>query len=497
MGTLFSKVRHWAFKQIHVLGRDVKDVKRESRLKFGITVRHFNGIRYDLDQAVEAWSGGLKFRIQTLNESIEQTDKKIAGWTVKLNQLERLIESKLLKTARFERQAVVLRGKIPGKKRRLDILKGRLSACQRELAAGRPRICFGGRSLLRSEELWKWKLRRESRIFLVGSKDESFGNQSCQWFNDSLQIRLPDGKFATLSGVKFRYGQERLLAAVATTNNQAISWLLFRADDGLWHAHATITEAPTPVKTSVKDGVVAIDVNIDHLAVTIVDRYGNPTSRLNLGFPDFGTSSGEAAVIIGDSVKALCFLASSHGYGVACEDLEFSKKKASLREQGKNHARRLSGWSYAKFFKVLEARCHRDGIALAKVKPHFTSIIGKFKYAACRAMSTHHAAALAIGRLAQGYGEKLVAMDGAVLTSPARMRPRTERRRWRAVRRLPREDVKVSVRTAGSVVEERQPGSSIDDAFYPVIQEERRTGRCQPPAWGAVALASNNVTGIE
>ena len=135
----------------------------------------------------------------------------------------------------------------------------------------------------------------------------------------------------------------------------------------------------------------------------------------------------------------LCLLAKSRGYGVACKDLEFSRKKAGLREYGAAHARRLSIWAYARFFEVLRARCGRDGVDLAKVDPAFTSVIGRMKYARCRAMGAHHAAALAIGRAAQGHGERLVSMDGSALVSPARMKRRTERKRWRGARRLTRE----------------------------------------------------------
>ena len=489
VGAEFAKVRHWAFKQIHVLKREVKDVKRESQVKFGITARHFNGIRYELDQAVNAWSGGLEYRIQTLQDSIEKTQEKIAAWTKKLAQLERLIESGLVKTARYEKRAASLKHKLPGKKQRLDILKGRISVCQRELAAGRPRICFGGRDLLRKEDLWQWRLRRESRLFFVDSRNEKFGNQSCRLIGDKLRLRLPHGRFVELSGVKFRYGQERLTAAIAAGG--PLTWLVFRAEDGRWHTHVTISEEPASAQTDSRNGVVAVDVNVGFLAVTLVNSDGNPIVRLKLGFPVAGTPAGEAAAILGDTVRALCLLAMARGYGIACEDLDFSKKKAGLREYGAAHARRLSGWSYAKFFKLLEARCARDGIDLKKVNPAYTSVIGKMKYAACRAMSPHHAAALVIGRAALGYGERLVCMDGTDLVSPARMRPRTDRRRWRGVRRLPREGAKVSVRTAGSETRSRQPGSPQGDAFVPfALKDERTTGTRPPSARGAVALAT-------
>jgi hypothetical protein len=61
-----------------------------------------------------------------------------------------------------------------------------------------------------------------------------------------------------------------------------------------------------------------------------------------------------------------------------------------LREHGPAHSRRLSGFAYAKFCQLLQARCQRDGIDLAKVNPAFPSLIGRTKCARGRATSTHH-----------------------------------------------------------------------------------------------------------
>jgi IS605 OrfB family transposase len=458
-GELMARVRHWSFKQVHVLGRSVSEVKKEAQLRFGVTARQFNGVRFDLDQAVNGWKGTLAFRIQTLKDSIEATVERIAA-------LERRKEK-----ARTEKTRKSLHFKQVGKKQRLDVLRGELSVAERELAAGKPLVCFGGRSALREAvttgEMWKWHDRRNGRIFLVGSKDEGInGNQSVHWDGESLRIRMPDslgGQHVALGGVKFRYGQKELEAVLERNKDKrtrvSLTWLIFRDDEGRWHAHVTVEEPAAPLVTSLRNGVVAVDLNADHLAVVLVDRCGNPVSRLRLDFPPSGTDEGRASVILGDAVRALCLIARSRGLGIACEDLDFSRKKAGLREYGARHARMLSGWAYARFFQLLQARCKRDGVEMKKVNPAFTSVIGRWKYAKGRAMSVHHGAALAIGRLAMGFGERLVDSCGSALDAPARMRPRTERKRWRgvhrdvqasSVRRLSREGARAPACTARS-----------------------------------------------
>jgi hypothetical protein len=103
--------------------------------------------------------------------------------------------------------------------------------------------------------------------------------------------------------------------------------------------------------------------------------------------------SGTVCAGRGAPPRALWLLAKHRGYGIVVEDLEFAKKKGGLRERGPARDRRLSGFAYAKFFLLLQARCQR---------------------------------------------ERLVDMSGTAPDAPAKMCPRIERRRWRGVCRLMR-----------------------------------------------------------
>lgn len=333
-GEVMAQARHWSFKQIHVLGRDVALVKKEAQRRFGLTARQFNGVRFDLDQAVNAWRGTARFRAGNLKDSIEATVERIAA-----------LGRQMLK-ARTEKRRAKLHFVQVGKKQRLDVLCGRLRVAEAELLADRPRICFGGRDLLRRDDLWAWREKRRTRIFLVGSKSEGqHGNQSVHWDGEALSLRMPDalgGGMRRLGGVRLRYGQTEMLRLLERNQDKAtrvgMTWLIFRDEDGRWHAHVTVEEPVAEVVTDVRHGVIAVDVNVGHLAVTIVDHFGNPCGRLTLGFPDASVDEGRAAVMIGDTVRALCLLARSRSSGIAVEDLEFSRKKAGLREYGAAHA---------------------------------------------------------------------------------------------------------------------------------------------------------------
>jgi hypothetical protein len=117
----------------------------------------------------------------------------------------------------------------------------RLKAMKEDQAAGTVRICFGSRKLFRAQfaleangykdhSEWKadWLKSRSSQFFVLGSKDETEGNQSCQAKVEEngtlrLTLRLPNalletqGKFLLIPGVKFAYGQDAIVAALASS----------------------------------------------------------------------------------------------------------------------------------------------------------------------------------------------------------------------------------------------------------------------------------------
>ncbi|MDB9423334.1 hypothetical protein [Microcystis aeruginosa] len=72
-------------------------------------------------------------------------------------------------------------------------------------------------------------------------------------------------------------------------------------------------------------------------------------------------------------------IAQSYQCPIACENLDFSKKKASIRHCSKGYNRMLSGFIYDKFRAFLVARAEKYGIEVAFKNPFATSTIGRIK----------------------------------------------------------------------------------------------------------------------
>jgi hypothetical protein len=112
-------------------------------------------------------------------------------------------------------------------------------------------LCFGSKHLFQQQfhlqengyqnhEEWlaKWQFARNNSFFLIGSKDESQGNQSCVATVEedkrlTLRIRLPNvlGKYLLIPHIEFGYGHDRILHALQ--EGKAISYRFFRDEKGL------------------------------------------------------------------------------------------------------------------------------------------------------------------------------------------------------------------------------------------------------------------------
>jgi IS605 OrfB family transposase len=243
-------------------------------------------------------------------------------------------------------------------------------------------------------------------IFVVGSKDESFGNQVCQWNGDKITFRVPkclDSRFGkTVSSEigDFSHNINRLPECGAKT------WHFYRKN-GKWVAAVQFTL--NPVKQVSREriyGCIGIDMNPGSIGWVYVDSEGNLKAKgqipLQMGLPN-----GKQQAQIVDACLQLAAKATEFECPVVCEELDFSTKKQSLGEKGKKYARMLSGWAYSEFYKQLSSILSNRGIELIVVNPAYSSIIGLVKYLRMYGLASDEAAALVIARRAMKFSKKM------------------------------------------------------------------------------------------
>jgi IS605 OrfB family transposase len=253
------------------------------------------------------------------------------------------------------------------------------------------------------------------QIFIVGSKDETEGNQPCQWDGNNLKFRVPGclepqfGKY-----ICSRIGNfDRNINRLPTTG--AKTWHFYRKD-GKWCVAVQFTPSPVkPISRHLNYGCIGIDMNPGSMGWAYCDTDGNLKAHgqipLQMGLP-----KGKQDAQIIEACLQLATLAKTYACPVVCEELDFCAKKEGLRERGRKYARMLSSWAYSRFYKLLGSILSNRGIELVTVNPAYSSVIGLVKFARIYGLASDEAASLAIARRGMRLSEKLPSAITAYLS---------------------------------------------------------------------------------
>jgi IS605 OrfB family transposase len=246
----------------------------------------------------------------------------------------------------------------------------------------------------------------KNQAFIVGSKEESYGNQVCQWDGDNLRVRVPAcleskfGKYVESKIGDFRSNINRLPATGAKT------WH-FYYKDGKWCVAVSFTPSEvTQVSRSVDYGCIGIDMNPLSIGWAYIDAVGNLKAHGQIPLQT-GLPKGKQQAQIVKACRELSALATKYQCPIVGEELDFSNKKEQLRERGNKYARMLSSWAYSEFFKLLNYILSNRGIELITVNPAYSSIIGLVKYLRMYGLASDEAAALVIARRGMRLSEKI------------------------------------------------------------------------------------------
>jgi IS605 OrfB family transposase len=449
LGILYGRIKRTLFRDCMRTGKTAMEFKNAYLVKYGITARQFNAVRFDLDGIISSVKEINKLRIKDLEEKITGINKWLAN---KENKILKIGKDSKLKSPEKKAATEKLRFAIENKKIKLTNVKKKLARLRHDQDSGKVRICFGSNKLFRkqfhleengykshNEWLLDWKKSRNNTFFSLGSKDENGGNQTCVLQPDgALRIRVPGclirkyGRFVTIPRVRYAYGQDQIDYAIQART--AITHRFVRDRKG-WYLHSTV-DVPKgkPVTFNPREiGVFAVDVNEMEIAMAETDRFGNFVFSRTWPAVVKDLSTEQTKALYGEIVKEILKQAVKAGKPLAHERLDFSKKKASLKEQGVAYARMLSGFAYSTFLTLLDRRAEKEGVTVIDVNPAFTSVIGKHNFMNRYGITPHEAAAIAIARRAQRYSEQ---PDSARVISsvPARTRGKHIWSFWRMVK---------------------------------------------------------------
>lgn len=203
--------------------------------------------------------------------------------------------------------------------------------------------------------------------------------------------------------------------------------------DGAYHVHIAVKEEIPPVLPNV-EGFVGVDTNIDGLALCHIALIGSPIHfewKGDGGFQYYRSDKRENKIWeMAHSVLQYCL---QNQLGLVVEDLE----EMENREMGKWLRRKIHQFCYKKILECLESLCIRYGVPLIKVKPPYTSVIGRLKYKDRYRVNVHMAAAYVIARRAIGFKEKVPKPLQSLLTKKQAVAfsEQNEWRQWSTVKK--------------------------------------------------------------
>ena len=307
-------------------------------------------------------------------------------------------------------------------------------------------LCFGAKKLFlaqhhlekngyshHQEWLIDWRKARTSSFQMVGSKTYAGGNQLCRLDNKgNLAITVPTslakeyGGKVTASDISFRYGQEFInIALTPTRHKRGKSYRngtekpvthRFVRKNGNWYLHTHVELPDIPAISSKANGAIGIDLNVNSIGWAYCDKEGNLKDRGQINIDKRSKTSGQTTHILSLAIGQILEKAVSYQCPIVIEKLDFSGKKARLREHGNRYAKMLSQFCYSKFAELVHSKAKLVAIQVIETHPAYSSIIGMIKFMSLYGLNSATAAALVLARRSLRLSERLPRVCNALLS---------------------------------------------------------------------------------
>lgn len=359
---------------------------KEIQPKYGINKRQANAIRCEAKAAIASAKECRKEHLKKIKAQI----KSLKSW---LKKQQKKLKTRTIASDLKTRRSVHKNKKfaIHHKKRRLYLLESKLKAIKNKPI----RVRVGQKS---------------TQYLTVGSKDETLGNQIAQYDGKNIIFRVPyalEAKYGKYihAPLNFPYKPEWIENAIK--DKKALTYRIY-AKDLRWFIACSM-EVPEPplVSYSRHYGCIGIDINPNAIGVARTDRDGNLKSTKQIKFNLHSKRKNQQLAILHNVCNQIVDLCVENKCPLVLEKLDFTAKKAQMREKGTRYSRMLSYFSYGKITELLIQKTQMAGIEIIFVNPAYSSIMGLVKYLKLYGMSSDTAAALVLARRAMRLSERI------------------------------------------------------------------------------------------
>ncbi|MDJ0678432.1 MAG: hypothetical protein QNJ18_01055 [Xenococcaceae cyanobacterium MO_167.B52] len=421
MVNLYSAIE----KPMHVAvlaGEKIANIEKRLQSQFQVDSTTVRNVYHDLKGKHSSIRELRKSQTKELKSTISSIKKSIATQQKRIKVKHSLHQS--TQKHRFI---------IHQKKRRLALLQQKLE----KLKDSNINLCFGTKKLFlaqhhlekngygnHQEWLADWKAARTSSFVMVGSKTYAGGNQLCRLDTQGqIVITVPPclvkdyGSKITTQSIGFRYGQEFIDIALSPSRHKRGKSYRngtekpvthrFVRKNGNWYLHTYVELPDIPTITSKTNGAIGIDLNVNNIAWAYCDSEGNLQDKGQIAINLDDKSSGQITHILSLAIAQILARAITHECPVVIEKLDFSSKKARLREGSKPYAKMLSQFAYSKFAELVHSKAKLSAIQVIEVNPAYSSLIGMVKFMSLYGLNSGTSAALVLARRGLRLSERL------------------------------------------------------------------------------------------
>jgi len=293
------------------------------------------------------------------------------------------------------------------------------------------KLVFGSRELFeklkkkhltgkRGDELrQKWEERRYGVLYSRGDKSKD-GNLNLRLVNLNnqwhLRINLGDGEYVWTKVTRsVKRKTDKWLDFISSIEHaeKTEDWFPYtvrlKLRNGKIYAQFSREEKLPEVTITKDNGVIGIDINAYpfHLAIVHMTKDGNLEKYERISLDKLLEGSSEKREYLSWQVAhQVVEIAKRERKAIVVENLE--KLPKGRRGDGLPKLRqKLQKWVYKALMQKIEIVARRNGIQVIKVKPAYTSIIGKLKYAPLYNIDKDTAGAYVIARRGLGFKERL------------------------------------------------------------------------------------------
>jgi IS605 OrfB family transposase len=421
-GQYYQSILRTAVREI-IDGATEKDIEKSFQTRFNIRWSWADSIATEAAQRVAQLKAARLNQISVLKDSIG------SALTYVKKQIK-LLEKKISKPVTKKYAAWIEKKLLGLKQKLLRVERNRDKLAQLE-ANKRLKVVFGGKKLFNAQhhleengysthKEWRddWQQARSGNFFAVGKGSAIGGNEVIgvhhiegNWF--SAEIAVPyflREEYGNTVTVDFSLNQKHAGAVSwALNNNKPVTVRCFRREhkSDKWYISLTTYDIDVPWVSHNNNGAIGIDLNAKSIDVACVSNDGNLKWSKSYKFNEDNLSTGQRQTRLWDICAEIVKLASVELCPIVIENLDFTKKKASMREQPKGYNRMLSQFCYNKFRTSLQSRCDKRGIQLIQVSPKYSSTIGCIKFMGRYGLNSGCAAGMVLARRALRLSERV------------------------------------------------------------------------------------------